>query len=54
MEDPNYPDPFQPNEPINYDPTQPEGRPLGGPILALLLGLASMGIGWAFIAYVVT
>ena len=54
MEDPNYPDRFQPNEPGSYDPTQPEGRPLGVPILALLLSLASMGIGWAVIAFVVT
>jgi len=54
MEDPNYPDRFQPNDPGEYDPTQPEGRPLGVPILALLLGLAAMGIGWAVIAHVVS
>ena len=54
MEDPNYPDRFQPNDPVKFDPTQPEGRPLGMPILALLLGLAAMGIGWAIIAYIVT
>ena len=45
MEDQNYPDRFQPNDPGKYDPTQPEGRPLGVPILALLLSLAAMGIG---------
>lgn len=54
MEDPNYPDRFQPNDPGEYDLTQPEGRPLGVPILALLLVLAAMGIGWAVIAYVVS
>ena len=54
MEDPNYPDRFQPNDPGKYDATQPEGRPLGMPILALLLALAAMGIGWAVIAFVVS
>ena len=54
MEDPNYPDRFQPNDLGKYDPTQPEGRPLGVPIFALLLSLATMGIGWAVIAFVVT
>jgi hypothetical protein len=54
MEDPNYPDRFQPNDPGKYDPTQPEGRPLGVPILALLVALAIMGIGWLVIAYVVS
>jgi hypothetical protein len=54
MQDPNYPDRFQPDDPGNYDPTQPEGRPLGVSILVLSLCLATMGIGWAVIAYVVT
>ena len=54
MEDPNFPDRFQPNETGKYDPTQPEGRPLGVSILALLLSLAAMGIGWVVIAFVVT
>ena len=54
MEDPNFPDRFQPNETGKYDPTQPEGRPFGVSILALLLSLAAMGIGWAVIAFVVT
>ncbi len=54
MEEPNYPDRFQPNDPGEYDPTQPEGRPLGVSILVLLLCLATMGIGWAVIAFVVT
>ena len=54
MEDPNYPDRFQSKDPVGYDPTQPEGRPLGVPIIAMLISLAAMGIGWAVIAYVVT
>ena len=54
MEDPNFPDWFQPNDPGKYDPTRPEGRPLGVSILALLVSLAAMGIGWALIAIVVT
>ena len=54
MKDPNFPDRFQPNDPGKYDHTQPEGRPLGVSILALLLALAAMGIGWAVIAFVVT
>ena len=41
-------------DPGNYDPTQPEGRPLGASIVILLLCLATMGIGWAVIAFVVT
>ena len=53
MEDPNYPDRFQPDDPGKYDPTQPEGRPLGVPILAMLLCLAAMGTLWAVIAYIV-
>jgi len=54
MKDPNYPDKFQSEEPSGYDPTHPEGRPLGVSILALLLSLAAMGIGWAVIAFAVT
>ncbi len=54
MQDPNYPDRFQPEDPGNYDPTQPEGRPLAVSIVVLFLCLATMGIGWAVIAYVVT
>ena len=54
MEDPKYPDRFQPNDLGKYDATQPEGRPLGVSILALLLSLAAMGIGWAVISFVVT
>ena len=54
MEDPNFPDRFQPNDPGKYDPTQPEGRPLGVSILAMLLALAAMGIGSAVIAIIVT
>ncbi len=53
MQDPNYPDRFQSEEPNGYDPTRPEGRPLGESIVALLLSLAAIGIGWAVIAYVV-
>ena len=54
MQDPNYPNQFQSEEPSGYDPTRPEGRPLGVTIIALLLSLAAMGIGWAVIAFVVT
>ena len=54
MQDPNYPDQFQSEEPSGYDLTQPEGGPLGVTIIALLLSLAAMGIGWAVIAFVVT
>ncbi len=54
MKDPNFPDRFLPDDAGKYDPTQPEGRPLGVSILALLLALAAMGIGWVVIAFVVT
>ena len=54
MEDPNYPDRFQTNDPGKYDPTQPEGRPLSVPIFALLVALAAMGIGWGVIALIVS
>ena len=54
MEDPNSPDRFQPIDLSKYESTQSEGRPLGVSILALLLSLAAIGIGWAVIAFVVT
>jgi len=54
IQDPNYPDRFQPEEPGRYDPALPEERPLGVSLLALLFSLALMGIGWAVIAFVVT
>ena len=54
MEDPNYPDRFLTNNPGKYDPTQPEGRPLGVPIFALFVALAAMGIGWGVIALIVS
>ena len=54
IQDPNYLDRFQPEEPGRYDPALPEERPLGVSLLALLFSLALMGIGWAVIAFVVT